>query len=476
MTAHKKDLPAGFTLRHARGFTLIELLVVISILAILAVVGFTIFSGSTAKTNDAKKKADVVAIAKALELHYNGAAGKYSDLVEDSWFTSGQKPKRPETGNPDYAISWNPDKSGFQICALLGGNGSCSSPSPSCFCKLSQRGTFIAAAGTPTPAPSGGATPTPSPTSAPTPTPTPVANAGMNVTGITHYGKGDLFPWAPDSNITADLAEIQNMEGRVIRVFVANNQISDSEAAARLDAFLTRAAGYNISVVATLIDFYNSGFGPQGVAYNRCDFSPCLLGTDFFSTSGANSFRLKYKSFVQTVVNTIVSKGHSNLYAWEIGNELKYEFDSNLFVNFMNEMSGFIKSLDSSRPISTGMMYAAHQGMTASDLYSRLTNFDIISIHSYDANRTGAADASWARSNGKRILVGEVGFNGVGDRSGSMSTELNYWKGQGAEVILQWGFIANGLSDNGNGDTSSGMDTIWHTDYNNLSNTFKLFN
>lgn len=314
------------------------------------------------------------------------------------------------------------------------------------------------------------------PTGTPSPTPpsTPPAsfsfNVSVDVTGITHYGYNDLLPYAPDSHATSDLAEIQRMRGRVIRIFVANNRISDDEAARRLDVFLTRAASYNISVIASLINFYDSGFGPQGVSYSRCDFSPCLLGEDFFN----GGFRTRYKPFVETVVNR--NKNHANIYAWEIGNELKYEHNKPLFIDFMNEISSLIKDLDPSHPISTGMLSAAHTGLSPSDLYPNLPNIDIINVNTYNANHQGADDAAWARSNGKRIVVGEIAFGRTDDRSGDMRSEIDYWRDQGAQVILQWGFIAGGLGDNGNGDRIYGMDAIWHSDYDQLAALFSSYN
>lgn len=53
------------------GFTLIELLIVIVIIGILATVGLGSFSSSQMKSRDAKRKADLQQISRALELYYN---------------------------------------------------------------------------------------------------------------------------------------------------------------------------------------------------------------------------------------------------------------------------------------------------------------------------------------------------------------------------------------------------------------------
>lgn len=51
----------------SKGFTLVELLVVISIIAILSVIGLTIFSGVQKGARDAKRKEDLHSLALALE-------------------------------------------------------------------------------------------------------------------------------------------------------------------------------------------------------------------------------------------------------------------------------------------------------------------------------------------------------------------------------------------------------------------------
>lgn len=55
--------------RKSSGFTLVELLVVISIIAILSVIGITVFTGVQKGARDAKRRGDMNAIAKALEIY-----------------------------------------------------------------------------------------------------------------------------------------------------------------------------------------------------------------------------------------------------------------------------------------------------------------------------------------------------------------------------------------------------------------------
>lgn len=281
-----------------------------------------------------------------------------------------------------------------------------------------------------------------------------------------------IFLRAPSSNIDSDLAEMQRMGMRIIRIFAGNKYIDDNEAAGRLGIFLDKANGYGVSVIVSFIDYYNSGFSPQGLdQYYTGNYNGIgLLGHEFFTTG----YQGRYKDFVRSVVTA--NKNKSNIYAWEPGNELTDSLSPPTLLNFMKDISATIKSIDTQHAVAAGVLNSAHTGLSPQDLYSQLPNVDIVTVHTYDGDRSGAADVAWAKSNNKKAIVEEFGFSGSGDRSTGIQNELNYWKDQGASGVLQWGFIAKGLPDNGNGDNRFGMDTIWHTDYDKLDVAYKNYN
>lgn len=83
---------------NLRGFTLVELIVVIAILAILSIVGVAVFQGQQKNARDSKRKADITAIANALESGKTPGDVTYTELA-DSMFSSGAIPTDPANTN-----------------------------------------------------------------------------------------------------------------------------------------------------------------------------------------------------------------------------------------------------------------------------------------------------------------------------------------------------------------------------------------
>lgn len=294
---------------------------------------------------------------------------------------------------------------------------------------------------------------------------------GFNARGIVHYGYKEVLNYSNFSDVDADFGEMKKMGATVVRVFLAHRSVSDEETSKRLDALLTKAAGYNISLIISFIDFYGSGFNPQGTdQYYTGNWNGIPLLNHTFFESG---YRDRYLTFVKTIV--AANKNHPNIYAWEPGNELKDDSSPQTFVNFMKDVTDTIKSIDPNHKVASGMIYSGHSGLSPDQLYAVLPSLDIITVHSYNGDRSGSVDVDWALSHNKIAIVEEFGVSGTSDRSSKVQAELDFWKSKKAVAVLQWGFLAKGLGDNGDGDKDLGMDNIWHTDYDNLAATFKTF-
>ena len=100
-----------------KGFTLVELMVVIGILAIIAVVGFALLTGTQSRARDAKRKADIQQMGKAMEANYTPNVG-YSTSIQTTWFADGIIPSNPAPGGTTYYTN-TITSSSYAFCALL---------------------------------------------------------------------------------------------------------------------------------------------------------------------------------------------------------------------------------------------------------------------------------------------------------------------------------------------------------------------
>lgn len=119
----KKYLPKS--LNNPQGFTLIELLIAVSILAVLGVIGFSVFTNAQRNTRDSRRKADVDAISKALENDFITNNRTQYQAVTTTMFGGGAVPSDPGTYTYTYPSS---AAATYVVCAQLeaasGGNSS----------------------------------------------------------------------------------------------------------------------------------------------------------------------------------------------------------------------------------------------------------------------------------------------------------------------------------------------------------------
>lgn len=98
----KTQLPN--TTKTTKGFTLIELMIVIAIIAVLSIIGITIYNGQQLNARNNRRKEDINAIANALETNKGIGSATYSAIYTTS-FSSGLFPKDPNTGTVEYCGS-----------------------------------------------------------------------------------------------------------------------------------------------------------------------------------------------------------------------------------------------------------------------------------------------------------------------------------------------------------------------------------
>lgn len=288
---------------------------------------------------------------------------------------------------------------------------------------------------------------------------------GANIYGLPQYGFADAYPTATTDDADRDLQALKSMGATTIRVIAAYKGISNKEASHRLDLLLTRAARFHLSVIVSLTNFYgDSGLYPTSMEryFTKSWRGIPYLNAEFF----AGGYRDAYLPFVRTVV--LANRGHSNIYAWEAGNELQ-NGDPESFVAFMRDVTHTIKSLDPQHSVADGMIEAHQSGFEPQALYSRLPALDIITVHPGNGYRASAMDVDWALKHGKKAIVEEIGFSGSANRVGLFKREFQFWRLKGVSAVLLDGFIAKGLPDTGGGEKELGFDSIWHSDYDGLA-------
>lgn len=79
----------------SKGFTLIELMVVVTIIAFLSVIGVVAYGRIQSQARDGRRRADIDAIATAMEANRDPVAGSYKAWTDTSIYANGAVPFDP---------------------------------------------------------------------------------------------------------------------------------------------------------------------------------------------------------------------------------------------------------------------------------------------------------------------------------------------------------------------------------------------
>jgi prepilin-type N-terminal cleavage/methylation domain-containing protein len=114
------------------GFTLFELLIVISIIGLLIAAASVAYSGVQQRGRDARRKEDIQAVQKALEMYYAKNVGYPDNCTPGDEFLPGGLPADPKSDTYNYSYDCDAATDTYCICAELEQDGIGNSSDSSC--------------------------------------------------------------------------------------------------------------------------------------------------------------------------------------------------------------------------------------------------------------------------------------------------------------------------------------------------------
>lgn len=298
---------------------------------------------------------------------------------------------------------------------------------------------------------------------------------GANARGIVHYGDPQVLTYATGPQRREQLLAANVIGMRVVRLFLAARSVSAAETINRLRSLidLVKRDFPNVYLLPAFTDFYdNTPFHPPGddEFYTQSSGGFTVLNQLWFE----GGFRLNYLPFVEQVVATF--RNEPQIMAWELGNELKVDHRPDVFTSFNHQVAAAIRAKDGNHLITTGMISTRHAFLFSQQQKRNLyadNNLDFITNHAYNGENL-EDDSALSYVVNKPFIVEEAGFDAGRnvDRSNSVRADLDKWFARGSRGYLQWGFMATQF-DNGDGDRRSGMDRIFHDDYDELAAVYR---
>jgi len=288
---------------------------------------------------------------------------------------------------------------------------------------------------------------------------------GVNIRGLVYYEHSQAITPMTDQQL--ELVTAYALGAKVVRLFLPHKAVSPEKTIENFGQLIAEVKKDfpTLYFLPVLTNFYSDGNanafhvpGDDKFYEISANFNVPVLNKAFFT----NGYQENYLPFVQKVVTAF--KDEPQIFAWDIGNELKVDNDPETFVNFNLTIADEIRNHDPNHLISTGMV-STHQACMAGklDLQERLygsNNLDFITMHVYNGNRIPSNDAveddiGLAHKLNMPFIIEEASFDPnhfPGDRSPYVRAGMEYWFGLGASGYMEWGFIVDADNDDDDND------------------------
>ena len=181
----------------------------------------------------------------------------------------------------------------------------------------------------------------------------------------------------------------------------------------KLDFLVSEAAKRNLKLIVAFLDFWSYTGGAQQM---RAWYGSEDKGTFFFSDPRTKQDYKDWVRHVLTRVNPLTKiayKDDPNIFAWELMNE-PISNRSSLYIEWVSEMSAYVKSIDRNHLVSSGHANFANK---LSDLpissidfgtWHGYPQYENLPAHTYD--RTIREFCEIGRDNNKPVLLEEFGY------------------------------------------------------------------
>jgi hypothetical protein len=322
----------------------------------------------------------------------------------------------------------------------------------------------------------------------------PTPKMGVNVRELAYFGTSQ-WQYTNEAWLGNYAAEAAAMGMKWVRFFAAHRNYTDDQIVNRIRKVLDVLASHNLIAIVCFADSLSEkGMFPKGDEQWHSGSRGHYV-KDYFNNK---NYQTNYLPLVKRIVSEF--KGHKAVGMWQLMNELAIydppanDNDVKGFSAFVDEVSEAIYTLDSTHPISIGIINTAHimppgkdLKTFARDFYRKRKFIHAATSHVYqllnDLNPQVAwefedycaLDADVANETGRAMLWTEFGAGNNADRRASTERFLDRHLVKGtASAALQWGFMLTlgGMTDTGVGDGNYGFSPGLNKQYDNLKDLF----